>query len=85
VVIPVDGSQHEVKNLQEDMQESLTREENPGVTARVADKRGISSEQEEHAIRMSTRIAGHSTTIARVYDGVRHHTQPSRIYSRYQS
>jgi hypothetical protein len=75
VVIPVDGAQPEAENLQDDMQESLTQEENLVVNTRMLDRRERSNEQEELATRMSSRIAGQSTTIGRVDDGVRHHTQ----------
>jgi hypothetical protein len=44
VVIPVDGSQPEVENMQEDMQEGLTQEEIPEEDASVVGRRGMTTQ-----------------------------------------
>jgi hypothetical protein len=75
VVIPVDGLHHEVENMQEDMQEGLTQEEIQEEDARGAGRKIVSTKQAGQSTRMSSRIAGQPTTIGRVDDGVRHHTQ----------
>jgi hypothetical protein len=75
----MDGAQPEAEHLQDDVQESLTQEENLVGNTRVLDKKEKTSEQEEHAIRTSSRIASQPTTIGRADDGVRHHTQAGSI------
>jgi hypothetical protein len=54
VVIPVHGSEPEVENMQEDMQEGFTQEEIPEEAANVVDRRGMTNEQDRYATRMST-------------------------------
>jgi hypothetical protein len=75
VVIPMDGPQPENEQLQDEMQESLTQEENLAINTRRQDERDRSRVQEAQSIRASSRLAGHPTTNSRTDDGTRQHTQ----------
>jgi hypothetical protein len=70
VVIPMDGPQPELEQMQDEMQESLTQEEHMAINSKV---------QVEQPIRASSRIAGMPTTTNRTEDGTRLHNQAGSI------
>jgi hypothetical protein len=76
VVIPVDGSQPEAENLQEDMQEGLTQEDVQGISGGDERRMEINTKDPVQPARVSTRIAGHPQATSRVVDGTR--TQQAR-------
>jgi hypothetical protein len=71
VVIPVDGSQPEVENMQENMQEVLTQEDMRGNDEGNAGRMEIRAEDPVQPTRMSTRITGQPHAISWVEDGTR--------------
>jgi hypothetical protein len=73
VVIPVDGSQPEVENLQEDMQEGLTQEDVQGLLVEMGGRVEINILDPVQPARVSTRIVGHPQATSRVVDGTRTH------------
>ncbi|KAM0848928.1 hypothetical protein ACQ4PT_054064 [Festuca glaucescens] len=71
VVIPVDGSQPEAENLQEDMQEGLTQEDVQGTSGGGERRVEINIMDPVQPARVSTRIDGHPQATSRVVDGTR--------------
>jgi hypothetical protein len=71
VVIPVDGSQPEAENFQEDMQEGLTQEEVQGTSVGDGRRLEINILDPVQPTRSSTRIVEHPQATSSVVDGTR--------------